>query len=499
MRGRWAGLAGLAAALALLGAGCGGTTDTSSSGGGGVSSGAAVTPASAPVYVTVDTDVSSDQWKAADALLSRFPGRANLLRSIQSSLTKSGVSWETDVKPALGKELDLAVLDFKPAGNVVGLLQPADDAKFAALVAKAEANDPTTRVVYEKVGDWTVVADSQAKIDLYKDQVNGAKLADDAKFQDAIGKLSDSAIVKAYANGAKVTTALEKAFPSSGGLSSIAQNGKLTSGAAELVAESNGVKLHGTFKTEGVTQTFKPYKAALLDRVPAGALLYLTFNGEGIATEANFRKAFEEGFLGTGAGAVPGLKELLPKLEKLGPVFAHETALYVRPGAIIPEITLIGQPDNPAEATAAIDGLVAELRALGGGKALTPKPLTIGDVHAKELDFGQFSIFYGVQDGKLIVTDMEQAFQDLKGAGQKLSDDATFKEAVDAAGMPDQNSGFLYVNLKDSVSLVEGLMRLGGSGISPDVVANLRPLRTFLVWGAFGQTESSFTAFLGIQ
>src|SRR5207237_48990 len=154
MGGRWAGLAGLGAALALVGAGCGGTTNTSSSG--GVSAGAAVTPASAPIYVTIDTDVSSDQWKAADALLSKFPGRATLIQKIQDALTKAGLSYENDIKPALGKEVDIAVLDFKPDYDVVGLLQPADDAKFAALVKKGNANDPTSKAVYEKVGDWTV-------------------------------------------------------------------------------------------------------------------------------------------------------------------------------------------------------------------------------------------------------------------------------------------------------------------------------------------------------
>src|SRR5439155_48858 len=270
----------------------------------------------------------------------------------------------------------------------------------AALIKKGNANDPNSKAVYEKVGDWTVVSDSQAKIDLYKQQVDGAKLADDPTFKDAMGKLSDPALAKAYANGAKVTAALENAFPDSS--TSFAQYGKLVSGVAELVAESNGVRLDGTFKTAGVKQTYKPYKATLVDQVPAGALLFLSFNGSDFAAQGNFRKAFEQG---------------------------------VRQG--------------------------------GGGK--------------------------------LIVTDQEQAFQDLKGSGPKRSGDATFKEAVEAASMPDETSGFLYVNVKDSISLVESLMRLGGESIPPEVRDNLRPLRTFLGWGTLGETESSFTTFLEIK
>jgi len=494
MRGRLAGLAGLGAALALVGAGCGGTTNTSGSG--DLSAGAAVTPASAPVYVTIDTDASSDQWKAADALLSKFPGRAQLLQSIQKELTKNGLNYETEVKPALGKEVDIAVLDFEPKYDVVGLLQPADDAKFAALIKKGNANDPNSKAVYEKVGDWTVVSDSQAKIDLYKQQVDGAKLADDPTFKDAMGKLSDSALAKAYANGAKVTAALENAFPDSS--TSFAQYGKLVSGVAELVAESNGVRLDGTFKTAGVKQTYKPYKATLVDQVPAGALLFLSFNGSDFAAQGNFRKAFEQGVRQSGGANLPEVKQLLSALEQLGPLLAHENALYVRPGAILPEITLVTQPDSPEQAVPAVDKLVAQIAALAGAP-IEPKPITIGSVQAKELNFGEFSIFYGVDGGKLIVTDQEQAFQDLKGSGPKLSGDATFKEAVEGASMPDETSGFLYVNVKDSISLVESLMRLGGESIPPEVRDNLRPLRTFLGWGTLGETESSFTTFLEIK
>ena len=65
--------------------------------------------------------------------------------------------------------------------------------------------------------------------------------------------------------------------------------------------------------------------------------------------------------------------------------------------------------------------------------------------------------------------------------------------------MPDQTSGFLYVNLKDSISLVEGLARLGGSTLPAEVVDNLRPPRTFIAWATLGETESSLTAFLEIN
>jgi hypothetical protein len=377
------------------------------------------------------------------------------------------------------------------------LLQPADADKFAALVKKGNAKDPSSKVVYEKVGDWTVAADSQAKIDVYKQQLSGPKLADDATFKDAMGKLSDNALEKLYANGERVTAALKQALPSA--VTGAAQSGKLVSGVAELVAENDGMRLDGTFTTAGAKQQLTSYKAALPDQVPAGALAYLSFNGESFGTQAStFRKQFEQGFLGSGGGAIPGLKQLLPLLEQLGAVFAHENALYIRPGALIPEVTLVARPDSPEQSAAALDKLVAQLAGLAGAP-IKAKPVTIGTIHAKEIDLGQVSIYYGADGANLIVSDQQQAFQDLKGSGPKLSGDATFKEAQAAASMPDTTSGFLYLNLKDSIPLVESLAKLGGSTLPPDVVDNLRPLRTFVAWAKAGGNDSSFAAFLEIK
>src|SRR5947199_7456725 len=122
MRRTLTGLAGLGAALALLATACGGASSTSASGG-STTAGAAVTPASAPIYVSIDTDLSSGQWQSVDKLLDKFPGKQKLLTQLQTSFEKSAkVSWENDVKPALGGELDIAVLDFK-SSQVVGLTQ----------------------------------------------------------------------------------------------------------------------------------------------------------------------------------------------------------------------------------------------------------------------------------------------------------------------------------------------------------------------------------------
>ena len=67
-------------------------------------SGAAEIPASVPLVVSLDTSFDS---KATDELLrlaDRFPGKAELYARARRELSKQGLDFETDVKPALGPD-----------------------------------------------------------------------------------------------------------------------------------------------------------------------------------------------------------------------------------------------------------------------------------------------------------------------------------------------------------------------------------------------------------
>jgi len=133
-------------AFALLLAACGGSSSTKSSSASGGASGADATPADAAVFVSVNTDLSSSQWKTVDKLLNKFPGKDKTLADTRQSFeTSSGLNWDTDVKPALGPELDFVVLDASNTGGGVALTQPKDQGKFDALVAKANAKKAPRR------------------------------------------------------------------------------------------------------------------------------------------------------------------------------------------------------------------------------------------------------------------------------------------------------------------------------------------------------------------
>src|ERR1051325_3509819 len=163
--------ASLLAGVAFVAVGCGG------GGGGGeaLPAAAKVVPASAPALISIRTDFNSQQFKNALVLLRKFPGAFPALR--RASVENGNVDFERDVKPALGPEFDVVWLDFKNGGgNVVGLTQPKDKAKFKALANKGPDKSATG-----EVNGWSVVADSQSKIDAFRrassrDKLDGVDL-----------------------------------------------------------------------------------------------------------------------------------------------------------------------------------------------------------------------------------------------------------------------------------------------------------------------------------
>jgi len=155
-------------------------------------------------------------------------------------------------------------------------------------------------------------------------------------------------------------------------------------------------------------------------------------------------------------------------------------------------------PPALSQAQATIDKLAARAGAFAGGGA--PKAVTIAGVAAKELSIGgRFSIFYAAFDGKLVITSAQTGISGLKDSGPRLGDDATFKDATSAAGMPDATSGFVYLNLKDSIPLLESVAKLGGQTIPTTASGNLAPLHAFVAYGKSEGSETSFTAFLQVK
>jgi hypothetical protein len=487
LRMRLAVVAPLAALALLVAAGCGGGSNSKQSASGGPS-GAEVFPASAVVYVSVNTDLGSDQWKKVDALLKKFPGRTKLFAQIQKEMAKKDLDFKRDIKPALGPEVDGVVLDFADnVTNMVSVTQPKDEAKFTALIKKLnKIGGPKDTMVTEKIGDWMAIADSQAKLDRLKSAQNGAKLADDQRFKDAVADLPDETLVTAYVNGQAarqaISSSLSQSNPAVGGLLAGTPLQSLQWVSASGTAESNGIRLAAGAKT---TKGGKTYSADLADALPAGAWAYVSFHD----LASWIRKAMNA-FKST-----PGFEAKRTQLEQalgfsiendLLPLFAGEGAVAVYPpaaGTRVPTVDFLLKVDDEAKARRVLQriGALAQLGNVG-----TVRPVKVGSVSGTELHVSgsPVTIDYALSKDVIVVTNSRSALGSVGDSGKKLADDPLFKEARSGAKAPDKTSWFVYVNLHTALPAIFDF--ISSTSSSPGAVearANTAPLRTAFVYG----------------
>ena len=481
--------------LAFLVAGCGSGGSSSSTGGSSIPAGASLVRGGVVAFVAIDSDKDSDQWQQLDELAHKFPGRDKAIAHLKLELTKKGVDYDTDVKPALGPELDLAVVSAgtEESTKVVGLTKPDDPAKLTALVTKLNASESGgDRAVSREVGDgWYAISDSQAAITSAL-KGNQTALADDDTFKQAMGKLSGDALAKAYVDGQRVNELVSRTRARSGSTLGTASLGldKVEYISAAVSAEDDGLRVHGA--SSGGNLGSGDFASQLIGGVPESALALLDFSGKS-ATEQLDQLRTTPQF----GDAAKELTEYLGiSMDELMSLLDGEVAFYVRPAGVIPEFTLALHPQDESAALAALDKLAAHVAAETGGQVQSG---TQGGHQVKTVDVGQFAIHYGsVGDGKIVITTGLNGIADY-GSGSGVEDSADFKEAKDAAGMPDSTGDVVYVDIKNLLPLIEGAAALSGGNLPPHALENLQPLRSLLAWSEGGSDSRTFDAFLEIK
>jgi Protein of unknown function (DUF3352) len=481
----------LVTGLAVVAAGCGGGSEGASSAGG-----AEIAPASSPLFISVNTDLEGDQITTFRTLLDKFPGSDGLLRMALAELEQKDVDFEQDVKPALGPELDIVLLDLGQGGEtpnpeVVALLQPNDPAKLDALLEKDTDGTPTVK---EEVDGWTVLAESQASIDRFKEMRSGGTLADSGRFADAMEGLPDDALARAYVNA----DAIVKSYQATGAplsaqaFDQLFPNGVPSVGAT-VSAEEGGLRFQATGKTTQPTDTFE---ASLPDELPAGAFAYVGFN--------NLAKGVRESLKSAGE-ANDQFDQQLGQIELvLGlsidrdvlPLFEQEGAIAVYPaasGSGFPGIQLVVKVDDQEQAVGTIDKVLARAAQFLPGIP-TPRSIDIGGVKAKAVEYQGTTIIYAGFDGKLVITNAADTIQAMQGSGEKLSDDQTYTSARENADVPGETSGIFYVNLNSAFDVVQSL-----SEQPPQVQENVEPLDSFLLYSTADDGRVTVSGFLAIE
>jgi hypothetical protein len=480
-----------AAAAALVAAGCGGTA-----GGNKPASGAAsIAPGNAAAYIALDSNLDSPGWTTAKALLVRFPGKAKIIASLRSSLEQQDLDWETDVKPALGSEIDLVWLDFQNGGeDLVGMTKPKDAAKFNALLD--HGSNPK---VHEQIDGWTVFAAKQAQLDqLKKARDDSGSLGDDSSFTNSFDGLSGDSIAEAWIRGSSVQTAFDQRLEQSGAPADATkkQVGSLDAISAAVAPGSDGIRLNVNFDGN-LDLGGGHYHADLPGSLPGGAMLYLSFNGLGDRLNK---------LVDTLASSNPSIDQQRAQIElvlgyPLKDVFGLLSgeggfALYPTSGST-PHILFVAKVSDEDKARKILTRLVTLAAASG---SLHVQTAQIGSVQADEITLGNGThVFVAVFGGKLAITYNRADIEAMQAGGPKLADDAAYKAAVQAAGAPGETGGFLYMDLRSGLPYAFDYAESHGRTIPEAARANTAPLRGLFLYGSKTDQGFSLTGFMGIQ
>lgn len=477
------------AATALLASGCGGTTAQ-------IGTGASdLVPATAPVFIAIDSNPDSDQWRQVEALASKFPDKQKAVDRFEKELRDESVDWKRDVEPALGDEVDFVWLDFERDGdNFVVLTQPKDEAAFKRFVEKMNASekDPADRAQYEKFHDWYVLGE-QAPIDRFKRESEAASrsLSDESAFNDSMERLGGDSIVRAYVNGEAVMDFARK-YGGSDVARYLDKAGRLDWLAFRTGAKDDGVGfdaiVHGKpgdlFKDVPAARGFDP---ELPGHVPANVLLYFTFHGaKGMFNSIKTNELFNR----------PDTRQFRDLFDDLDRLLQGENAVYLRPGAkrvnglpfTLPEITLVTSPGG--------DGAKVVDRLLDRKLNLVPVRQTIDGVAARRIDQGGLGLFYGNADGRLVLTDTAEGIRGFNHPGSTLADSEKYRSTKSASGLPDRTPGFFYVDIKSTVPFGE---KLANTRIPESIRRNLKPLDSVIEYAATRSAEVKVSFFLLVK
>ncbi|HET9322462.1 MAG TPA: hypothetical protein VFO03_01170 [Gaiellaceae bacterium] len=483
-----AALLALLSALALIAAGCGGQDL-----GAGTDSPATMLKPGALVYWETGSDLGSDQWQQVEELVRRFPDGDKWLADLRRSFEEdTKLTWE-EVEPALGDRFALAVYGRSTTDvQVVGLTKPDDPEKTIELVNRAnrEADTPEDRVVAREVDGWVVVSDKAASIDAALKGDGGEALADVGSFQDGMAELPDDALSRVYVDLAAAFDTFGASEPALTKSLRMLGLDQIDFAGAWAKARDDGAEVAGALRGEGADKLLgatDEYSSKLLDRVPADAFAFFTFQGEGITRQVDALR--DNPLYGMALGDFE--QETGVTLDDVIRLFKGEVVFYAAPGAPIPELTILLDADDPTAARSSAERILRSLAASGGGRVTEDGGVTTAV-------FEGVSVNLGSAGGALVISTSKDPFREADAA-DKLADTDRYKQALEAAGAPDQYASLAYVDLAETIKVILGFASASGETVPAEVSRNLEPLRSLVAYGAKDGELATSLVFVEIQ
>ena len=461
--------------VALVAAGCAGNKEAAA---GSVPASASLAPKDTLGFVTIVSDDSSEQWQRADRLLQLFPkARESVVSEVERQLAADGLKWEADIAPALGPEIVVVVTRSR---NVVALTKPDDAAALQALLQKAD--EPS---VSEPVSDgWTAIAEKQEDINAYRSAMAQGSLADVELFRDSLTALPPDAIARGWVDLRSVAKELSDALGTTESTTDIGVEDL----AAAVSAEEDGVLLSVGVRTPDGTGTTS-YEPKLLDRVPADAVVALSFGGTQGALDKVERTIDLEGISGAIDDAIGvSFHSVLEALSGEGVFYLRDS------GGDFPELTLVLDPPDADKTWADMERVAEKVARDAGGRVDTG---TRDGRPFNRIRLEGMTVVYGRLDSeRLLVTTSEGALDDFLADGSKLTDDAGFVAAAERVDLGERTSGFAYVDLDGLIPFIEGLA--GADSVPAEAREVLSALDSFILQSSADGDRARLSGFLRI-
>ncbi len=435
--------AAILVALALAVAGCGGKEEAAAN---AVPASASLAPEDALGFVTITSDEGAEQWRRADALLALFPdARDSVVAQIEQELDDQGLTWDEDVAPALGPETVVVVTKDE---KVVVFTKPDDQNALRKLLSTSD-----TPLVTDTLSGWTAVTETTADLTAFRASLAQGTLDAVETFRESMGALPADALARGWVDLRGVTQEVSKAFDAV----EETQDLDVEDLAAAVSAEEDGVLLSlGVHGPDDLGAS--SYEPKLLERVPADAVLALSFGGtQGVLdrVERSVDLKGISGFLDDTVGI---------SFDRVLDALSGEGALYVRDGgADLPEVTLALRPPDADETWSSIENAARKIASDAGGRVETGSEggRTVARLVLDDLTV----VFAKVDSDVILVSTGAKALDEYVGDGAKLKDASTFRNAADRVELGDRTNGFVYVDLDGLIPFIE---QVAGPDTVPD-------------------------------
>lgn len=435
----------------------------------------ALVPGEALAYVHLSTDEGRDDDERLLATLRKLPAFANLRGSVERLFGRA-FDFERDVRPWLGDEVGIALLDSGgPAANVLTLLAVRDEPKAQGLLTRAagaSAGVEHRGVVVRRFGGVAVAfverfmaVGQEAAVKAAIDRSKGA-----GRPLRRAGELPEARSLDAWIAPGGVRRVLRPQSGLLGALGRLLDSPALRGVALAVSAEEDGLRGHVRIarRTAPADRSFEP---ELIGRVPGDAAMYL------------------------GLGSLQDVAPLLSSAASLDLSTAldplqGEVAFSVTPALPVPEVTLITRTRDEAATREDLGRLLGEIASRiqpgeGPGQVPSIETRRIAGAQASVLVLGpDAELLFAVAGGRVVVSTSAAGIERALDGGRSLRDAERLHTKL-----PDEAEALTFLDLAQLLSLGDQV-GLAGSQALDAVRDDLRRIRTV---SAMAQREGTDT------